>query len=131
MTYALFLDDIRTPAQVAEFIKSPTLRQKYESYPWYVARSYQEFVERILNAGVPTHVSLDHDLSERQYGKEMTHEEMAEYYQRKNREMTGYDALKWLIAHCKTKNAKIPFCYIHTMNPVGKENMMELIKSYQ
>ena len=45
-------------------------------------------------------------------------------------EVTGYGCLKWMLNKCLDMSIKIPKCYFHTQNPIGKENMEALYKSY-
>jgi len=56
-------------------------------------------------------LQLDHDLDQRQWVES-------------NEENTGYQFCKWLI---KADNQKNALCYIHSMNFVGANNMMNLM----
>jgi hypothetical protein len=53
-----------------------------------------------------THVSLDHDLGE---------------------QPTGYDLCKWMAAHKAWPSKNV---YVHSMNPVGANNMASVINRY-
>lgn len=127
--YALFLDDVRMPNNALywecssgkfNIIEPPKLN-------WRIVRSYKDFVGMISKEGLPKTISFDHDLSEEHYiegisGQQPKYDEY--------KEKTGYDALKWLIEYCLEKNHPLPKCYVHSFNPVGRENMFSLIESY-
>ena len=68
-----------------------------------VARTYKEAIE-LLNYGFDI-IDLDHDLGE---------------------VYTGYDICKYII----NNDIKIPKIYIHTSNPVGRDNMISILKRY-
>jgi len=92
----LYLDDIRNP----------------KTEGWDIVRSYTEFVEWIINNGLPNEISLDHDLGE-------------------SDEKTGYDASKWLCEYCIENGLPIPEYNVHSANPVGKENILAILKTYK
>lgn len=69
---------------------------------WDVVRSFDEFKAYIIKHGVPDIISFDHDLG---LGP------------------NGYDCVKWLIE----KNYKIKEFHAHSMNPVGRENIIKLL----
>ena len=45
-------------------------------------------------------------------------------------EKTGYDCAKWLVEYCLNNDLDLPFCFVHSMNPVGKDNINHLLKNY-
>lgn len=47
MTYALYLDDERSPTT---------------DRPWVIVRTFDEFTQTITDRGLPDHISFDHDL---------------------------------------------------------------------
>ena len=117
--YYVFLDDVRHPNQVT-WVKLP---QK----PYFLVRSYKDFVDLISLKGVPEFVAYDHDLSDTHYGHGLQGDAIPyESYQEK----TGYDCAKWLVDFCKQNNVKHPDFVVHSMNPIGKENIISYIKSY-
>ena len=71
---------------------------------------YQEFVSWVHLNGLPDGVCFDHDLGE---------------------EKTGYDAAKWLVEYCLDYNLDLPKWNIQSSNPVGKENIECLFKSFE
>jgi len=126
--YNIFLDDERDPSDVV-WIKLPLVH-------WVVVRNYFQFVETILKSGIPTIISADHDLADEHYveygeacnsliiGKPRIRYE-------KFKEKTGYDCCKWLVNYCLDNNLDLPEIYIHTMNPIGRENIQSLIDNYK
>lgn len=116
--YKLFLDDERIPANVTwvpEVFSSP--------FDWVVVRSFNEFVKQIEENGLPSVISFDHDLAIEHYN-----EGLAGLPPRKDyKEKTGYDCAKWLVEYCMDNKKKIPEFYVHSMNPVGRENIKCLL----
>lgn len=103
MTTLLFLDDERS-FEAVTWIKYP----KFDNI--ITARNSAEFgkaYEYLLENSGDWHVSFDHDI------QEFT----------KTKEITGYDILKCMIGDMFDINYKLPICYFHTQNPVGKKNM--------
>ena len=58
----------------------------------------------------PTLFSFDHDLG---------------------KEKTGLDCVKHLVEVCMDNNIELPTCICHSMNPVGRENIISYINSYR
>ena len=117
--YNIFLDDVRIPTQVywAEIPKD----QHYS-----VVRNFNEFVDLISLRGLPKFVCYDHDLATEHYhdvGK-------ASMNYDNYKERTGYDCAKWLVAYCFEKNIKHPPYVVHSLNPIGKQNIESYINSY-
>ena len=122
MSYYLFLDDYRQPEDTFKY----TGNAMYINKSWRVVRSYDEFVNFILQNGVPHTVSYDHDLVYSHY----TQEENIPYdlYEEK----TGFHCAKWLIDYCNDNKLKLPTgILIHSMNPVGSENIRSLFRTYR
>lgn len=112
MSYYLFLDDERQPWDVT-WVSIPS-----ESY--HVVRNYMDFVATVRLRGIPQFVSFDHDLADSHYGHGLNGDRIPyEEYQ----EWTGYHAAKWLVDHCHDTKQKFPDFVVHSMNPVGKENI--------
>lgn len=99
--YKLFLDDIRMPVDNG----------------WTIVRNYNEFVDAINKYGLPKFISFDHDLSTEHYSNMPSVEK------------TGYDCAKFLVDYCMDNNKKIPEFYVHSMNPVGRENIKALLNN--
>lgn len=113
----LFLDDIRYPDSFLNFDNSPTEYllskarniNKDDSISLFIARNYDEFVSHISSFGLPDFISFDHDLGEKK---------------------DGYDCAKWLVQYCMNKDCDIPDYIVHSMNPVGKENIEKYLDCY-
>ena len=118
--YNLFLDDVRMPHTTYNYTKNKI----YIDFDWQVKRSYDEFVEMIIDNGLPEVVSFDHDLADAHYDPNTWTENFV--YQEK----TGMDCVKWLVNYCIDKGKPFPTWYIHSMNPIGSENMRSYITSY-
>lgn len=116
----IFLDDIRTPLG--------TIHVKIPNYPFTIVRSYNEFCnviqEYYSNIGeAPSFISFDHDLSELQYIENPNYNDP--------NEKTGFHCAKWLIEFCEKNNLVFPDYMVHSMNPIGKQNIISLIESYK
>ncbi|MDQ0066004.1 cyclic-phosphate processing receiver domain-containing protein [Chryseobacterium lathyri] len=70
--------------------------------------------------GLPEMISFDRDLADIHYLKP----DSDEYA-----EKTGYECAKWLIEYCMDHYLDLPKFYCHSMNPVGKENILSLLKN--
>lgn len=123
LNYNLFLDDERKVEDVSWIVYPPC--------EWIVVRSYQQFVDVIIQSGVPQRVSFDHDLADQHYAEYVNSTKTGFFNYNKILEKTGYHACKWLIEHCLEKKIPFPEYYIHTMNPIGKTNIQSLIDSYR
>ena len=119
--YNIFLDDIRVPTDVT-WANIPA-DQHYS-----LVRSYKEFVDLItLRREVPKYICYDHDLADTHYGHGLNNNEIPyESY----KEKTGYDAAKWLVNYCMERGIKHPPYVVHSLNPIGKQNIESYINSY-
>jgi hypothetical protein len=86
-----------------------------ERYPptsnWIIARNMADAVWYVTNYGVPYHISFDHDLGQ---------------------DDTGMTFCRWFCNHI-LNGAKLPddfSYYVHSMNPVGKENIEKYMKNF-
>jgi hypothetical protein len=126
MSYKLFLDDERIPEQV-KWVQLPLA-------PWAIVRSYAAFVSIIQKHGIPSFVTFDHDLAEEHYRPSMYNPDKhyTQYYTDGTfKEKTGYDCAKWLCEYCAEKNVDFPEYTVHSMNPIGRENIHSIIQSYK
>lgn len=123
MSYNLFLDDVRMPEQVGNYILPVELGVYFRTYNWEIVRDYDQFVNCIKTKGIPNVVSFDHDLAAIHY-EPSTWTESFVY-----KEKTGYDCAKWMIDYCKENNLSLPkIIMCHSMNPVGKKRIVEAFK---
>ena len=82
-----------------------------KSEGWEIIRNFDDFVNLINEFGIPDEISFDHDLGEN--------------------EKTGYDCAKWLCEYCWTNGIPIPTWNVHSANPVGRDNIVQLIQNYE
>lgn len=103
MSYHIFLDDERLPNPKAYLMTDQVI----------IARDSDQFKGTILTLGMPKSIAFDHDLGYSQ--------------------PTGYDCLRWLIDHFidnKFTIDKWPEITSHSMNPVGKKNILTLAYNF-
>lgn len=131
----LFLDDVRMPYEVGNYIYPVRLRPMYRQKSWKIVRDYEEFVEYIEKNGLPDVVSFDHDLADSHYAPEhlwTDYEKSKEWQDNQiHTEKTGYDCAKWLVDYCIENNINLPDYYCHSMNPVGKDKILNLLNQYE
>lgn len=120
----LFLDDIRTPESVSNYIISP-LKSMYRLEHWEIVRNYDEFVKWIEENGLPEKISFDHDLADVHYDP-TTWVEGFEYL-----EKTGLDCAKWLVDYCIQNDKVLPSYFIHSQNTVGSSNIKNYLENYK
>lgn len=133
--YKLFLDDYRRPIDCAQYMHTRigTENPIYLQNDWIVAVNYQHFVRIVNKLGIPKFVSFDHDLADGHYHQNMQ-EGVINYDStdfQNDAHKTGYHCAKWLIDKCIESGAPLPKYYVHSMNPVGTENITSLLKSYE
>jgi hypothetical protein len=124
--YHLFLDDERMPKDV-KWVDLPPVA-------WTIVRSYNEFVATIERDGLPQTVTFDHDLADEHYQEyHVAHDDKmltkGTFRYDKMKEKTGFHAAKWLAQYCVDKNLPIPVYYAHTMNHIGKANIVSVLES--
>lgn len=116
MSYHLFLDDIRDPHQVT-WVKMPW----FPGIKWEIVRSYDQFVAAIESKGIPAFVAFDHDLGIEHYLPEVDPKDYVE--------KTGRDCAQWLVNRCIDMDETIPSYVVHSMNPIGRDNIKSIIES--
>ncbi len=127
MKKLLWLDDIRNPFEDDWLVFSP-IDQPFEVV-W--VKSYNEFTVWIVANGLPDAICFDHDLGLDEVHEKKTMSKSALKRFRKTPEYkTGYDCAKWLVEYCMDKNLQLPLYNIQSANPVGKENIKGLFKSF-
>ena len=120
----LFLDDVRNPSECVHYMyqRIGKLNPIYLE-DWHLVRNYKEFKEFVdKNIGKITHVSFDHDLADIHYDPS-TWTESFKYH-----EETGLDCAKYLKQLYEETNTPLPIMFVHSMNPVGTENIINLFK---
>lgn len=121
----IWLDDVRNPFENDWLVFSPV--NDYEEVLWL--KDYNQFVDYIDTKGLPYAICFDHDLSDFQALKFGT--DMLDEVDLPETEKTGYYCVKYLVDYCLERNLDIPLYNIQSANPVGKENIDGLLKSYK
>jgi hypothetical protein len=104
----IFLDDERIPTDVT-WVTLP-------DGDWNIVRSFEEFQTLLDSLTVaPSYISFDHDL-----GVNLDAETK-----------TGYDCAKYYIWKSYQQGWDISHYVVHSMNPVGKENIEKYIEGYK
>ena len=78
---------------------------------WKIARSFEEACRLFEEYGAPSFISFDHDLGQ---------------------DKSGYDYAKWLVDKDQDESwptEEFDF-YVHSQNPIGKENIEGLLRPY-
>ncbi len=133
-TYKLFLDDVRQPKDCCNYMPN---KQFYWDNEFVIVRNYDEFAkvvtERYEDGEFPEVVSFDHDLADEHYRPSMYNPDghYSNYYHDGTfKEKTGYECASWLITFCQDKGVRLPRYIVHSMNPVGGENIMKLLENF-
>lgn len=121
----LFLDDIRNPGDCVLYMRP------FEIYmeKWDVVRNFDEFVKYILDNGVPSIISFDHDLADEHYSPYMNDQKKYNRLYSQFREKTGNDCARWLCEYCVENSIPLPKYLVHSMNPVGRDNILSTMQS--
>ncbi len=112
----LFLDDKRNPWDDT----------------WSTARDQDEFINYIEVMGLPDVISFDCDLKPDHYvPREVnTIHKYRKWVKTANLDQSGRDCAKWLTAFCDLNNLQLPVCRIHSANPYGSKDIMNILVSY-
>jgi len=122
--YYLFLDDERQPEDVTWLRLPPAT--------WQIVRTYDDFVAYVTKHGAPVFVSFDHDLAHEHYRASMYNPDRhysAYYTNGTFKEKTGRDAALWLVEYCLDRDIELPAYAVHSMNPIGRENIVSIMES--
>lgn len=119
----LFLDDVRMPVDVSHYIMPVHIRPVFREDDWQIVRNYDEFVAWILENGLPIIVSFDHDLEHEHIVGPLDESHLWE--------KTGYTCAKWMVDFCLHERLELPIWYVHSMNPVGAENIKKYLESFK
>lgn len=96
-----WVDDLRDPK---DFLVD---RQKNDTVMWL--KTYEEFVRAIIQFSMPDVVWFDHDLGQGKSGK---------------------DCADFLVDFCLSNGLPLPEYNSQSQNPVGRENIIKLLDSY-
>ena len=117
MKTILWLDDIRNPFIIKEwlytiqYLKEEYLEIEDEACEVIWVKTKSEFDDYIKEYGLPDLISFDNDLS---IGNG-----------------DGYDCAKWLVEYCMDNHKQLPLWYVHSANPVAKENIKNLLINFE
>ena len=130
MRYNLFLDDFRHPYDCVVYMTNTGI---YSKWSWVVAKNYDEFVSIITEKGMPDFISFDHDLADEHYApEEIWNDPEAVQKRMENfKEKTGLECAKWLCDYCIDYRETLPPFEVHSMNPVGAENIKGYLESFK
>lgn len=125
----LFLDDVREPKECLAYMhrRIGALNPIYDE-EWTIVRTYEQFKGAINDYyGDITHISFDHDLADCFQLKEQLDPD--EWFDiNGNREYTGYDCAKYLKWFYTENRLELPVMFVHSMNPVGAQKIIDLFK---
>ena len=110
MSYKLFLDDERNPIQCLSYMLSRSNHSNlsfiYKEKDWEICRDFWSFKKCLIEKGLPELVSFDHDLGT---------------------DETGNTCAQFLLGYCMDKGLDIPQYVVHSMNPVGTQNIINTL----
>lgn len=134
MKKKLFLDDFRWPNDCAKYMYKKIGPQNvlYTEPDWEVVRNYPEFVNWIAANGMPGLISFDHDLADGHYHENMQNG-ILNYSTddfKDDMNKTGYHCAQFIVEMCMDKKLKLPEFIVHSMNPVGTENIESLLNGF-
>lgn len=126
----LFLDDLRVPHDTWLYTHDPIYLQN----DWVIVRNYKEFCKYIKTNPLPALISFDHDLADSHYTPEHYWDdyEASKKWQEAqvHTEETGYECAKFLSSYCMDKKLKLPAYLVHSMNPVGRDNILNILSNH-
>lgn len=88
------------------------VREPPTSTEWVVARTSAEAIKLVEEKGCPQHMSLDHDLG----GEDTTIP------------FVRWLVWRWFDGH---QDEKLPTVEVHSSNPVGRDNLLSLVRSWK
>jgi len=129
----LFLDDFRDPHHFLSYMDA-RIGPNHLVYAleWEVVRDYRGFVETVSQHHLEiTTVSFDHHLSHEHYDNALMTDNalLLKFYEREDREMTGYDCALWMRDFYLSKGLELPEILVHSMNPMGTGNIEQVFLS--
>ncbi len=129
----LFLDDFRDPHHCLSYMDA-RIGPNHLVYAleWEVVRDFHGFVETVSQHHLEiTTVSFDHDLSQEHYDNDLMTDNawLLKFYERQDREMTGYDCALWMRDFYLSKGLELPEILVHSMNPMGTINIEQVFLS--
>jgi len=123
----IFLDDERVPNGAITLIESNE-DMYMDNSDWIIIRTYGDFVDWIVENGLPDYISFDHDLGDNFTLKSTTTPDRWFDFDGE-KEFTGYDCAKWLVDYCMDNGFDIPDFQSHSANPVGRKNIVSYLNN--
>jgi len=118
---SLFLDDIRNPHGVKWAVTDIQNQNiKLPDTVYDIVRNYDEFVAYI-DKQMPDMITFDHDLADEHYNTSLNPDNF--------KEKTGLHCANYLVEKCINEKRRLPIVYVHSMNPIGKRNIISLCNS--
>lgn len=132
MSYNLFIDDVRKPAEAFLYGETKMLcdHSGINPWSWVIVRNYEDFVKTIKEKGIPEVVSFDCDLHMehmKHYVKDSQHTGVYEWENFKNK--CGIHCAKYL-KDLLVREDKTTKVYIHSANEVGRRIIKEIMIDY-
>jgi len=130
----IFIDDYRNPIDCLSYMYKVIghLNPIYGQSEWYIVRNYPDFVKAIDTfKGNISHISFDHDLADGHYHKNMQEGIInydSEDFNSDDFNKTGYHAAQYFKNIYDEEKLKYPILFVHSMNPVGTQNIINLFK---
>jgi hypothetical protein len=124
MRQGVFLDDERKPGQV-KWVNLPT------DVMWKTVKNMDQFVRYVEwfwneHGKLPEVFSFDHDLAWNHYTN------VGEPVDYSKKEKTGYHCAQWLTQFMDKLGLKqLPEFYVHSMNSVGKKNILDHLLTWE
>jgi hypothetical protein len=127
----IFLDDVRVPTDCVSYMHARigSLNLIYLE-EWFIVRNYEDFQEMVItHTSKITHISFDHDLGE-DVASQLRLEGKSKRASRKIKKLSksGYDCAVWLKRYYDRFGLKLPVMFVHSMNPVGTERIINVFK---
>ena len=109
------------------------IEQMWEKGFYANLQPFEEFVKAISeNINEITHISFDHDLGGDVQESFRFDQGFSKRKARKAKQLlelpTGYDCAKWMKDFYRSKDKQHPVMFVHSMNPVGTQNIINLFK---
>jgi hypothetical protein len=130
----IFLDDCRIPVDCINYMypRIGNLNPIYNE-EWVIVRNYDEFINAINeHYNKITHISFDHDLADTHYTPEHLwddYDKSKEYQDSQvHKEKTGYECAVWLKDFYIDNELELPTMFVHSMNPVGTDKIINVFK---
>jgi hypothetical protein len=83
---------------------------------WVIVRDYNSFINLINTKFDDIElISFDHDLA---------------CYDNDGNELTGKDAVNYVVDYCMDNDKKFPYWYVHSDNTTGRENIIKTILNF-